>query len=329
MQNFAAISNIKMQSTNQAIIQAVFIMPPKVHLLDITGPANIFFEAACYGAPVQLIFSTIFIDETEADSSCPLSFSKLTPYNELILNEADLLFIPGIDLSLLADHSFLSSSQPFLHWLKTQHKKGVTVCSVCTGSFLLAEAGLLNGRECATHWRFIDHFKKNYPKAKLQSNRLFVQHDNIYTSAGMSSGIDLSLYITEQLWGAHFAAQIAKEVVIYFRRTLDDPQLSVFTQYRNHIDHRIHIVQDTLTQSLDNKFTISELADKVNMSARNLTRLFKKTTQISIGAYIDQLRVEHAEKLITEGHTVQATALQCGLKSANQLRNLRSRLTNK
>lgn len=322
-----ALPNSNMQANNQPVIRAVFIIPPKVHLLDITGPANIFHEAACYGAPVQLMFSTIFTHETEADSSCPLSFNKLTPYNQLVLNEADLVFVPGIDFALLTNTAFVDASRPFLYWLKAQHKKGVTVCSVCTGSFLLAEAGLLDGRECATHWRFTEQFSKRYPKARLQTNRLFVKQDGIYTSAGMASGIDLALYIVEQLWGAHFAAQIAKEVVIYFRRTLDDPQLSAFTQYRNHIDHRIHKVQDILTQSLGHKFTIDELADKVNMSARNLTRLFKKTTQISIGAYLDQLRAEHAQKLIAEGYTVQATALQCGLKSANQLRNLRNRLT--
>jgi transcriptional regulator GlxA family with amidase domain len=315
-----------MQPNHQPVIQAVFIIPPKVHLLDITGPANIFYEAGCYGAPVQIAFSTIFVDETGSDSSCMLSFNKLTPYNQLALNKGDLVFVPGIEFSLLSDNVFLDSSRPFLYWLKAQHQKGVTICSVCTGSFLLAEAGLLDGRACATHWRFIELFKKRYPKARLQANHLFVQQDGIYTSAGMSSGIDLSLYITEQLWGAYFTARIAKEIVIYFRRTLDDPQLSVFTQYRNHIDYRVHKVQDILAQSLDRKFTIDELADKVNMSARNLTRLFRKTTQISIGAYLDQLRAEHAEKLIAEGYTVQATALQCGLKSANQLRNLRNRL---
>jgi transcriptional regulator GlxA family with amidase domain len=315
-----------MQPNQQSVIQAVFAVPPKVQLLDITGPANIFQEAACHGAPVQLTFSSVFANETSSDSSCLLSFDKLTPFDVLMLNHGDLVFVPGIDFALLSDRAFLDASRSFLYWLKAQHQKGVTICSVCTGSFLLAEAGLLDGRLCTTHWRFIERFKKRYPKTRLQTNRLFVREDGIYTSAGMSSGIDLSLYLIEQLWGAHFAAQIAKEVVIYFRRTLDDTQLSAFTQYRNHIDYRIHKVQDLLTQSLDHKFTIDELADKVNMSARNLTRLFKKTTQISIGAYLDQLRTEHAEKLIAEGYTVQATALHCGLKSANQLRNLRNRL---
>jgi transcriptional regulator GlxA family with amidase domain len=314
-----------MQLNGQSVVKAVFIIPPKVHLLDITGPAQIFHEAALNNAPVELVFSTIFAGETGSVSSSMLSFNKLIPFDELVLNSGDLVFVPGIDSSLFYDRAFMDSSRPFQYWLNAQHKNGVIACSVCTGAFFLAECGLLDDRECTTHWEFTDRLKLRYPKVKLQTNRLFVEEDHIYTSAGVTSGIDLALYLVERLWGAHFAAQIAKEAVIYFRRTLDDPQLSVFTQYRNHLDHRIHKVQDLLTQSLDHKFTIDELAAKVNMSARNLTRLFKKTTQISIGRYLDQLRAEHAEKLIAEGHTLQAAALHCGFKSTNQLRHLRSR----
>jgi transcriptional regulator GlxA family with amidase domain len=198
----------------------------------------------------------------------------------------------------------------------------VIICSVCTGAFLLAAAGLLDGRHCTTHWKYADRFKSQYPKAKLQTNRLFVTEDNIYTSAGVSSGIDLALYLTEQLWGPHFATQLAKEVVIYFRRTIDDPQLSVFMQYRNHLDNRIHQVQDRLSQSLDHKFSIDELAVEVNMSTRNLTRAFKKTTRITIGEYLEKLRIERAQQLIADGHTLEATALHCGLKSVNRLKQL-------
>jgi transcriptional regulator GlxA family with amidase domain len=311
-----------MQSNQQPVIQAVFIMLPKVHLLDITGPAHIFYEAACYGAPVKLLFSSIFSDQTEAVSSSTLAFQQLIPYSQLSLQPGDLVFVPGLDSSLLTNNEFLFSSMAFQHWLTDQHKKGVIICSVCTGAFLLAESGLLDGRTCTTHWKYTERFKQRYPRVILQTNRLFIQEDQIYTSAGVSSGIDLALYITEQLWGAHFAAQIAKEVVIYFRRTADDPQLSIFTQFRNHLDDRVHTVQDLVTKSLDHKFSVDELANKVNMSSRNLTRLFKTTTGITIGTYVDKLRVEHAKHLIQQGHTLQATALHCGLKSTNQLRHL-------
>ena len=314
-----------MLSNPQTIIRAAFIIPPKVHLLDITGPIQIFHEAAGNGAPLKLIFSNIFSHETENTSSCALSFTNLTPYDRIELTTGDLVFIPGMEYSLLSDEKFVKKCLPFHKWLNVQYQKGVTICSVCIGTFLLGAAGLLDGRACTTHWEFTDRLKQTYPKIRLQVNRLFVYDTNIYTSAGIASGIDLALYLVERLWGAHFAAKIAKEAVIYFRRSMDDPQLSVFTQYRNHLDNRIHEVQDILIQSIDRGFSVDEIAEKVNMSGRNLTRLFKKTTAITMGAYLDQLRAEHAEKLITEGHTLQAVALHCGLKSTNQLRNLLSR----
>jgi transcriptional regulator GlxA family with amidase domain len=148
----------------------------------------------------------------------------------------------------------------------------------------------------------------------------FVKAGDIYTSAGVSSGIDLSLFILEELFGSGFAAKIAKEIVVYIRRTETDPQVSAFMQFRNHLDQRIHTVQDLLSQSLGQKLSIAELADAVFMSPRNLTRLFRKTTGISIGDYLNKLRTERSVQMIADGYTMQAAAQSCGLKSTNQLR---------
>lgn len=302
--------------------QAVFVVPPRVHLLDVTGPAHIFYEAACYKAAVKLYFCTVYSNEFEAGSSCELAFHKLVPYDALTLQHGDLVFIPGLDAGLLLSNRFLAGTRPFQQWLREQHAKGVMICSVCTGAFLLAAAGLLDNRACTTHWKYTDRFKKAYPQARLLSNRLFVNDAGIYTSAGVSSGIDLALYLVEQLWGAHFAAQVAKEVVIYFRRTIGDPQLSIFTQYRNHLNERIHRVQDLLCQSLDKKQSLASLAEQVNMSPRNMTRAFKAATNITIGYYLDKLRLERATQLMAEGHTMQSAALQCGFKTTASLRKL-------
>ncbi len=305
--------------------KAVFVVPPRVHLLDITGPAHIFYEAACQGADVGLVFCSIFKDQQEAVSSSELAFARLTPYNEVEIGPGDLIFVPGLETSLLLGDSFLKEARPFLDWLVTQHKRGAMVCSVCTGAFLLAESGLLNGKSCTTHWEFTERFNKRYPAVSLAANRLFVEEGSIFSSAGVTSGIDLALHLVHQFWGPYFAARIAKEVVVFFRRGPDDPQFSVFIQYRNHMDQRVHTVQDRLAQALDKKMKVEDLADEVNMSPRNLTRLFKKTTQITIGDYLEKLRVERAEQLIGEGQTMQSAALQCGLKSTNQLRTLLKR----
>jgi transcriptional regulator GlxA family with amidase domain len=311
-----------MQLTTRPVVQCVFTIPPKVHVLDICGPMQIFYEALEYGAPVKLLFSNIHASENSIESSCSLYFSHLEDFNSFDLKKGDLVFIPGLESYLLSDNRFLCSSKPFQNWLTEQYNKGVTICSICTGAYLLAEAGLLNDKECTTHWRYIDRFANRYPLAKVQQNRLFVHSGNLFTSAGVAAGIDLSLFLVEQLFGAHFAAQIAKEVVVYLRRTAFDPQLTAFLQHRNHINNRIHSVQDILGQSLDKKLNIESLAEQVYMSGRNLTRLFKKTTGVTIGQYVDQLRLERARQMMREGHTIQAAAEVCGLKSSNQLRRL-------
>lgn len=299
----------------------LFIIPPKVHLLDINGPAHIFYEAREMGAPIDLFF--VSLDEkTEVNSSAGLTFSNVVPFSDFELGSEDYVFVPGLDFPLISDPGFLPGHKIFFKWLEEQSRKGATVCSVCTGAFLLAEAGILNGKKCTTHWRYLSRLRQQYPEADVQENRLFVEEDGIFSSAGVSSGIDLSLFLLEKEFGSRFAADIAKEAVIYFRRTESDPQLNVFLQYKNHMDDRIHQVQELIAHNLGKNLKLEELAEKVFMSPRNLTRLFNKTTGTTIGKYQDKLRMELATSLLKEGQKVDVVARECGLSSANQLRKL-------
>ncbi len=236
--------------------------------------------------------------------------------------------MPGVDYAFISELKHLKKKSTFYDWLRIQGSNGVNICSICTGAFLLAEAGILNHREATTHWKYLSKFRLKYPSVKLHEKRLFVSDENIYTSAGVSSGIDLSLYILEQLFGTKFATDIAKEIVIYFRRGDADPQLSIYLEYRNHIEDRIHKVQDYLVENIHKHFTLIDVSEDVHMSTRNLTRLFKKTTGITIGAYIEKLRVEKATQLLSEKHKVEYVANQCGLKSTNQLRELLKKHSN-
>lgn len=297
-----------------------FLVPPEVHLLDMSGPAHIFYEAKSYGAPIESFFITL--KNSEELSSAGIHLSKLEHYSSFQLGVNDLFFIPGIESNLLNDSSFEEKNSHFFNWLITQYENGAKICSVCTGAYLLAQSGLLDGRKCTTHWKYIDNFKNRFPNVGLITDRLFVEDQRIYTSAGVSSGIDLALYLIEEEFGPVFATKVAKEVVVYLRRTEDDPQLSVFLQYRNHLEQRVHLVQDNLAQHLEKKLTIGELAEEVSMSPRNLTRLFKKTTGITIGDYLDKLRVERAVQLLSDGNKVESVSRSCGLQSSNQLRFL-------
>jgi len=301
--------------------RAFFIIPPEVHLLDITGPIHVFHEASTSETPIKCHFLSLN-DQTRITANTGIALAELEDFSKYSLTQQDWLFIPGLEREYMFDPLFQKRNRTFYEWLRQQYLNQAKVCSVCTGTFLLAQAGLLDGKQCTTHWKYIDTFKKQFPKANVLQDRLFVKDQNLYSSAGVSSGIDLALYLIEEAFGPFFATQIAKEVVLYIRRAEGDPQISIFLQYRNHIDNRVHRVQDILAQNLHQKIKIEDLAEQVNMSTRNLTRSFKKTTGITIGTYLEKLRAERAVDLLAAGQKVEVVARSCGLNSSNQLRSI-------
>ncbi len=313
---------------NKNTLKVFFLVPPEVQLLDLTGPAHLFYEAINYGANIKIHYLSLD-NNSETVSGAGISLGKLEFYKNFELHKNDLLFIPGLESHLFFAENFTNKYYDFFTWLKRQYKNEVKICSVCTGTYLLAFANILQNKNCTTHWKYFEDFQNRFPETKLLSNRLIVKDDTIYSSAGVSSGIDLALFILEELYGSVFSTKIAKEVVIYLRRTENDPQLSVFLQYRNHIENRIHTVQDILAQNLEKKPIINDLANSVYMSSRNLTRLFKKTTGITMGYYLEELRVEHALKLLATNTKIESISISCGLKSSNQLRALLKKHTTK
>ena len=216
--------------TNKTVTKstAVFVLPPGVHLLDFGGPAQVFYEAIDEGASFILKFISIQGRTANATSSCGVQFSNLMNFHDMNLTRGDIVFIPGLEFHLLDNEEFLLTVQGFLKWVGRQHANGATICSVCTGAFLLAQTGLLEGRECTTHWKYIKEFQRRYKTLNVLASRLFVESNNLFTSAGVASGIDLALYILERRCGSLFASRIAREIVIYFRREAEDPQLSIF-----------------------------------------------------------------------------------------------------
>lgn len=310
-----------MHDSSDQKYRAFFAVPPKVHLLDLCGPAHVFYEAKVLNPSIEVFFVSPQ-GNSDADSSAGLGLNQLRDFQDFELGPADWLIIPGLESELIFQEDFFHSIQPFLDWVKVQAERGAKVCSVCTGTYLLAKSGVLEGKNCATHWKYPKHFQQTFPNTRLLADRLFVKDGNIYSSAGVASGIDLSLFLLEEIFGPLFAIQVAKEMVVYLRRTPDDPQLSVFLQFRNHLETRIHQVQDLLASHLDQPHLQDDLAERVNMSPRNLSRLFKKTTGITLGEYRDKLRLERAVQLLAGGEKIEVIAHNCGLKSSNQLRSV-------
>lgn len=299
----------------------LFTVPPEVQPLDLHGPTHVFLEAKELNAPVDIVTASI-TPNTSVKDSIGIEYANLKPYFEYTLTKNDILIIPGVGYNIIKEHNFRFKYLDFLRWLRNQNHKGVIICSICNGAFFLGEAGLLDDKFCTTHWNRADDFIERFPSAIFKKNTLFVQDENIYTSAGVSSGIDLSLHIVEKEFGSKMAVEIAKQMVIYFRRGESDPQISIYLKYRNHLDDRIHEAQSFILNNLETPFSIEDIAAHVHMSERNLSRKFKLVTGISIGNYREKLRISRAKQLLEEKHTLASVAKAVGLKSISHLKSL-------
>jgi transcriptional regulator GlxA family with amidase domain len=299
--------------------KAAFIIPPTVELLDFSGPAQVFVEAKFQGLEIDLEFYQF---EDKPISTAGLGFEKLKNYKEAKLKEGDFVFVPGMDNDYVNSIPF-KSERDFFKWLKECSDKKITVCSICSGAFALGHAGLLTDTECTTHWRRVGELQKQFPRAKVISDILFIKSNNVYTSAGISAGIDMALAILEDLKGPLFTHKVARGLVVYHRRSGTHKQQSIYLDYRNHINPQIHEVQDYLIDNLSKENDIESLAALVGMSPRNLSRIFKEKTGSTILEYLTLLRKEFANTMLNNPeYTIEYIASKCGYKSARQLQRV-------
>jgi transcriptional regulator GlxA family with amidase domain len=295
--------------------RVIFYINKGVHLLDLAGAVQSFYEAGEYGEPYEMIYVG---DDPGPVCSAGLPFGRLVHYSAVEVLPEDLLFVAGFDLR----HLGVAQKAPLRSWLKKAAQTQAAVCSICTGAFLLAEAGVLDGQTCTTHWKYTQRLQKEYPGVQVLTDRLFVKSGNIYTSAGVTTGLDMALSLLEERHGPEFAYKIAREMVVYIRRDGSEPQESIYLQYRAHVNQPIHTVQDWMIHHLQKKIRIEELAALIYTSPRNLTRQFKAVTGVTVGQYLDKLRVEKAVHLLRQHAKIGTIPRQCGLQSENQLRSL-------
>ena len=296
-----------------------FIIPPFVEILDLAGPLQVFTEAKFYGYQLSLEFYS-YQDEITSTSGLP--FLNIKNYEAAELTEGDFIFMPGMDDKYVRSIQF-KAERRFFNWLKACAEKKVFVCSICNGAFALGHAGLLKDTECTTHWRRVEEMQAEFPTAKVISDILYKKSNNVYTSAGISAGIDLALAILEELKGALFTHKVARGLVVYHRRSHNHTQNSIYLDYRNHINPGIHVVQDHLIDHLSDDNSIEDLAALVSMSPRNLSRVFKDKTGTTILEYLTMLRLEFAKTMLNNPEfTIEYIASKCGFKSARQLQRI-------
>jgi transcriptional regulator GlxA family with amidase domain len=293
--------------------RALFILFHGCEILDFAGPVQALFEATTTGGvPYDVTYCSPTASVTTAQR---LTMSALDPLPAVAPD--DWIFVPGYSLA---------NTQPpasIARWLRKSYAAGARICSVCTGAFLLGEAGLLDGRRCTTHWKRVAELQQRFPAARVVGDRLFVEDGQLISSAGIAAGIDMTLWMLEQDAGAALASIVAREMVVYLRRDGAQGQTSVYLDHQMHLNPAVHEVQHHLIRHPEAKESLEQIAARVGMSARNLTRVFRRATGISIREYRMRLRLEHARTLLRNpSMTLEAVAAACGFADARQLRRL-------
>jgi len=285
-----------------------FVVLPQVHILDLGGPMQILATLPELGL-AQLEIHCVGPSPELASFQGP-QLSAVQPLPQQLAS-GDVVIVVGSKIQPGAPLSQHAQALP----------DGVAIASVCTGAFLLAAAGLLDGRFCTTHHDYLKRLQQCAPKAKVVQNRLLVQDGPIYTSAGVSAGIDLALHLITQHFDAATGLQVARENVVQFRRFGNDPALDVQLCYRNHNHPQIHAVQDFLSQHPADSLHYADLAKRFALSYRHLARLFQQECGITLKQYHQQLRLHLARQLLKERDwSIERVAEHCGFGSTQAFR---------
>jgi transcriptional regulator GlxA family with amidase domain len=289
--------------------------------IPITGPMDILNEA-CHlqrRALGEDERRTTFDIELVSLTTKPLLFDKVTLRPDASLSTAkkpDLILIPSLGPRVVES---LNSVAAFLPWIKECCAQGARAVSVCTGAFLLAESGFLDGREATTHWFFADLFN---PQVDLRPDRLIIDEGNMITCGAALSFLDLALYLIELYCGHDAALLSAKMMLIEMGRRSQLPY-TILSPRKMHQDRQILRLQHFMEGNSSKNYTIESMAKRIGMSVRNLDRRFLKVVGETPYTYLQRLRVERAKRLLeTTDHTFEEIMAKVGYEDVRSFRRL-------
>ena len=307
----------------------VFLATPHVSSLEIAGPAESFVMAAAklreagrtrsrpYRVHILNATDTRFIDSTgglriEADGYFQRYQGKIDT----------LLVVGGLGVWTGAD------APGVLDWVRKQSQSARRYASVCTGAFLLAEAGLLTGERVTTHWFYAERLAREYPDVIVDPEPIFIRNGKLSTAAGVTSGIDLALAMIEEDLGLEISLRIARSLVLYVRRPGWQSQFSSALALQSPTRMNFRDLPFWILENLQRDLSIIELAAKVSMSPRNFSRSFVNEFGVTPLRFVTQLRVESAQRLLADSaRSREEIARECGFGSIDALDRALSRAT--
>jgi transcriptional regulator GlxA family with amidase domain len=299
----------------------LFVAYPGVGLLDLTGPFTVFWSASRFvslraGRAYERRFATVHGGHIPTTDGLTVIAEPLANFDEA---QIDTLVVPGaLDMAApLADRALIE-------WIAKHAPRARRICSVCTGAFLLAEAGLLNGKRVVTHWAAVDILRAQYPALKVEPDAMFVHDEQVWSSAGVSAGIDLALALVQEDCGREIAMSVARQLVVYMKRPGGQAQFSELLDARaNDNGGAFAELHDWLAQHLDDaSLSVETLARRVCMSARNFARVYKTKTGRTPAKAIELFRLETARRLLEDtDERIEAIARRTGFGDEDRMRN--------
>ncbi|WP_215545460.1 GlxA family transcriptional regulator [Amycolatopsis sp. CA-230715] len=294
----------------------LFLLFDGVQSLDVTGPLEVFTSAngwlLAHGGKPAYAITTASVGGAAVRTSSGL---RITP-------DADLAEVAVPDLVVVPGGEGTWSPPPELTaWLRGTGPGVPRLVSVCTGAFLLAEAGLLDGRRATTHWAYCDALAERYPDVLVSDEPIYVEDGPLATSAGVTAGIDLALAIVEADVGREVALTIARYLVMFLRRPGNQAQFS--TQLSAQVAERepVREVQRWIAEHPDADLSVEALARMASLSPRQFARVFAAEVGVNPGRYVDRVRVEAARRLLEDtGRGVEEVARDCGYGTPEAMR---------
>jgi transcriptional regulator GlxA family with amidase domain len=306
----------------------VMLNVPPIEELDLVGPVQVFASANRLLKPAKPVYTFQVVTNASTTNNpnpriageAGLSLLADGHYTGVRGKFDSLLVICGVEPRNTRDPALFS-------WIRKVAAETRRIGSVCVGAFLLAEAGLLNGRRATSHWRFATELAKRYPRVIVDPNPIWVKDGNVYTSAGISAGIDLALAWVEEDCGSAVAQEVARELVLFLRRTSGQTQVSVSLASQASEMKPMQELQVWIAENLQKKLSVDTLASRMAMSVRNFERSFVRELGRTPSRYILQMRVEAAlRQLEHTDRSLTQISSACGFGSPDLMRRAFLRL---
>jgi transcriptional regulator GlxA family with amidase domain len=302
-------------------ITVAILLFPRFQMLDLAGPGDAFGEVQVLSrGEIEYEMYTIGTTRGPIKSS-----SGITVMPERTIFDPcphfDTVLVPGgLGVFDVLDDSTV------LDWLKAQARSCRRLGAVCNGGFALGAARLLDGKTVSTHWMDVARMASMFPRSIIEPDRIYVKDGALYTTAGVTAGIDLSLALIEEDCGKKMAQDVAKYLIVYLRRAGGQSQFSPLLEMQADVDSDATAIQQYILDHLHMRHTVVSLAQRFNMSPRNLSRVFSRNSSATLMSFLNDARIDAARRLL-EGSdlTIKEIAGRCGFESGESLRRVFTR----